>query len=168
MNNSKIIKLKDSNGNYLYPKIVSESIDTGTIGTDHIINNAITEQKLAETIITKLNSIPTSDTLSSLQTAVTTLNSDSSVVGSVDKKIADAISSLVGSAPDTLNTLQKIAEEMQNPANNTATTVLDQVASKADSSALTAEISRAKKAEQDVLTTVNNLVSQSIHYEVIS
>ncbi len=168
MNNSKIIKLKDSNGNYLYPKIVSESIDTGTIGTDHIINNAITEQKLAETIVTKLNSIPTSDTLSSLQTAVTTLNSDSSVVGSVDKKIADAISSLVGSAPDTLNTLQKIAEEMQNPANNTATTVLDQVASKADSSALTAEISRAKKAEQDVLTTVNNLVSQSIHYEVIS
>lgn len=168
MNNSKIIKLKDSNGNYLYPKIVSESIDTGTIGTDHIINNAITEQKLAETIITKLNSIPTSDTLSSLQTAVTTLNSDSSVAGSVDKKIADAISSLVGSAPDTLNTLQKIAEEMQNPANNTATTVLDQVASKANSSALTAEISRAKKAEQDVLVTVNNLVSQSIHYEVIS
>lgn len=168
MNNSKIIKLKDSNGNYLYPKIVSQSIDTGTIGTDHIINNAITEQKLAETIITKLNSIPTSDTLSSLQTAVTTLNSDSSVAGSVDKKIADAISSLVGSAPDTLNTLQKIAEEMQNPANNTATTVLDQIASKADSSALTTEISRAKKAEQDVLVTVNNLVSQSIHYEVIS
>lgn len=168
MNNYKIIKLKDSNGNYLYPKIVSESIDTGTIGTDHIINNAITEKKLAETIINKLNSIPTSDTLSSLQTAVTILNSDSSVAGSVDKKIADAISSLVGSAPDTLNTLQKIAEEMQNPANNTATTVLDQVANKADSSALTTEISRAKKAEQDVLTTVNNLVSQSIHYEVIS
>lgn len=168
MNNSKIIKLKDSNGNYLYPKIVSESIDTGTIGTDHIINNAITEQKLAETIINKLNSIPTSDTLSSLQTAVTTLNSDSSVAGSVDKKIADAISSLVGSAPDTLNTLQKIAEEMQNPANNTATTVLDQIASKADNSALTTEISRAKKAEQDVLVTVNNLISQSIHYEVIS
>nr|DAG91845.1 MAG TPA: hypothetical protein [Crassvirales sp.] len=168
MNNSKIIKLKDSNGNYLYPKIVSESIDTGTIGTDHIINNAITEQKLAETIITKLNSIPTSDSLSSLQTAVTTLNGDSSVIGSVDKKIADAISSLVGSAPNTLNTLQKIAEEMQNPANNTATTVLDQVANKADSSALITEISRAKKAEQDISVTVNNLVSQSIHYKVIS
>ena len=148
MNKSyKIIKLKDSNENYLYPKIVSESIDTGTIGTDHIINNAVTEQKLAETIITKLNSIPTSDALNNLQTAITTLNGNSSVAGSVDKKIADAISSLVGSAPDTLNTLQKIAEEMQNPANNTATTVLDQVASKANSADLTAEISRAKEAE---------------------
>ena len=169
MNKSyKIIKLKDSNENYLYPKIVSESIDTGTIGTDHIINNAVTEQKLAETIITKLNSIPTSGALNNLQTAITTLNGDSSVAGSVDKKIADAISSLVGSAPDTLNTLQKITEEMQNPANNTATTVLDQIASKADNSALTAEISRAKKAEQDVLVTVNNLISQSIHYEVVS
>lgn len=169
MNKSyKIIKLKDSNGNYLYPKIVSESIDAGTISTDHIINNAVTEQKLAETIITKLNSIPTSGALNNLQTAITTLNGDSSVTGSVDKKIADAISSLIGSAPDTLNTLQKIAEEMQNPANNTATTVLDQIASKADNSALTAEISRANKAEQDVLVTVNNLISQSIHYEVIS
>lgn len=148
MNKSyKIIKLKDSNENYLYPKIVSESIDTGTISTDHIINNAVTEQKLAETIITKLNSIPTSGALNNLQTAITTLNGDSSVAGSVDKKIADAISSLVGSAPDTLNTLQKIAEEMQNPANNTATTVLDQVASKANSADLTAEISRAKEAE---------------------
>ena len=148
MNKSyKIIKLKDINGNYLYPKIVSESIDTGTIGTDNIINNAVTEQKLAETIITKLNSIPTSSALNNLQTAITTLNGDSSVAGSVDKKIADAISSLVGSAPDTLNTLQKIAEEMQNPANNTATTVLDQVASKANSADLTAEISRAKEAE---------------------
>lgn len=149
MNKSyKIIKLKDSNENYLYPKIVSESIDSGTIGSDHIINNAITEQKLAETIITKLNSIPTSGALNNLQTAITTLNGDSSVAGSVDKKIADAISSLVGSAPDTLNTLQKIAEEMQNPANNTATTVLDQVASKADSSALTDEVTRAKAAEK--------------------
>ena len=148
MNKSyKIIKLKDSNENYLYPKIVSESIDAGTIGTDHIINNAVTEQKLAETIITKLNSIPTSSALNNLQTAITTLNGNSSVAGSVDKKIADAISSLVGSAPDTLNTLQKIADEMQNPANNTATTVLDQVASKANSADLTAEISRAKKAE---------------------
>lgn len=82
--------------------------------------------------------------------------------------MSDAISALVGTAPDTLNTLQKVAEEMQNPANNIATTVLDQIASKADSSALTEEVTRAQAAEQDVLTAVNNLVSQSIHYEVIS
>ena len=61
--------------------------------------------------------------------------------------MADAISALVGSAPDTLNTLQKIAEELQDPSNNTATTVLDQVASKANSADLTAEINRAKEAE---------------------
>lgn len=162
MNKSyKIIKLKDSNGNYLYPKIVSESIDTGTIGTDHIINNAVTEQKLAETIITKLNSIPTSGALNNLQTAITTLNGDSSVTGSVDKKIADAISSLIGSAPDTLNTLQKIAEEMQNPANNTATTVLDQVASKADSSALTEEVTRAKAAEKTNADNISTEVTRA-------
>lgn len=166
MNKSyKIIKLKDSNNNYLYPKIVSESIDTGTISTDHIINNAVTEQKLAETIITKLNSIPTSDALNNLQTAITTLNGNSSVAGSVDKKIADAISSLVGSAPDTLNTLQKIAEEMQNPVNNTATTVLDQVASKADSSALTDEVTRAKAAEKanaDALAANTKSISDEV------
>lgn len=162
MNKSyKIIKLKDSNGNYLYPKIVSESIDAGTISTDHIINNAVTEQKLAETIITKLNSIPTSGALNNLQTAITTLNGDSSVTGSVDKKIADAISSLIGSAPDTLNTLQKIAEEMQNPANNTATTVLDQVASKADSSALTEEVTRAKAAEKTNADNISTEVTRA-------
>lgn len=43
---------------------------------------------------------------------------------------------------------------MQNPANNTATTVLDQVASKADSSALTEEVTRAKAAEQANTTNI--------------
>lgn len=150
-----------------------EGIDTndikgGAIATNLIKNKAVTMEKLSDDIVKKLDSSTTDANVQQLQTAITTLNGDKTVTGSVDKKVSDAISNLVGSAPDTLNTLQKIAEEMQNPANNTATTVLDQVASKADNSALTTEISRAKKAEQDVLVTVNNLVSQSIHYEVIS
>lgn len=138
------------------------------VHTGDIADKAVTKEKLSDDIVKKLDSSATDANVQQLQTAITTLNGDKTVTGSVDKKVSDAISNLVGSAPDTLNTLQKIAEEMQNPANNTATTVLDQVASKADNSALTTEISRAKKAEQDVLVTVNNLVSQSIHYEVIS
>lgn len=139
-----------------------------SVTTAKILNKAVTKEKLSDDIVKKLDSSTIDANVSQLQTAITTLNGDKTVTGSVDKKVSDAISNLVGSAPDTLNTLQKIAEEMQNPANNTATTVLDQIASKADNSALTTEISRAKKAEQDVLVTVNNLVSQSIHYEVIS
>lgn len=54
---------------------------------------------------------------------------------------------------------------MQNPANNTATTVLDQVASKADSSALAEEVTRAKAAEQ---ANTNNITAntKSINDEV--
>ena len=64
---------------------------------------------------------------------------------------------------------------MQNPANNTATTVLDQVASKADSSALTEEITRAKAAEQANATniatntsSIQSLQNSMLYYEEIS
>ena len=66
----------------------------------------------------------------------------------VKTSVDDAIKKLVGSAPDTLNTLQKIAQELQDPSNNTASTVLDQIANKADASALTDEVIRAKAAEK--------------------
>lgn len=63
---------------------------------------------------------------------VATLDGDETVEGSVRKRVKDAVERLVGAAPDTLDTLQKIAEEMQNPESNAAKTVLDQVAGKAD------------------------------------
>lgn len=137
-----------------------------SVTTTKLTDKSVTKDKLSDDIVQKLDSSVTDANVQQLQTAITTLNGDKTVVGSVDKKVSDAISNLVGSAPDTLNTLQKIAEEMQNPANNTATTVLDQVASKADSSALTEEITRAKAAEQANATNIatNTSSIQSLQY----
>lgn len=150
-------------------------IEKDTISTDKLANKSVTKDKLSDDIVKKLDSSTTDANIQQLQTAITTLNGDKTVTGSVDKKVSDAISNLVGSAPDTLNTLQKIAEEMQNPANNTATTVLDQVASKADSSALTEEITRAKAAEQANATniatntsSIQSLQNSMLYYEEIS
>lgn len=141
----KLIQLKDAKGDYLYPKVLGTSIPAG----------AVSKAQLGEDVTAILDGVATDtnlkgvqDKVTALEGSVNTLNGDKTVAGSVDKKVADAVSALVGTAPDTLNTLQKIAEEMQNPANNTATTVLDQVASKADSSALADEVTRAKAAEK--------------------
>lgn len=147
----------------------------GYVHTNDIEDKSVTENKLSDDIVKKINNSTTDTNVQQLQTAITTLNGDKTVTGSVDKKVSDAISNLIGSAPDTLNTLQKIAEEMQNPANNTATTVLDQVASKADSSALTEEITRAKAAEQANATniatntsSIKSLQNSMLYYEEIS
>lgn len=145
-----------------------------SVTTTKLANKSVTKDKLSDDIVKKLDSSTTDANVQQLQTAITTLNGDKTVTGSVDKKVSDAISNLVGSAPDTLNTLQKIAEEMQNPANNTATTVLDQVASKADSSALTEEVTRAKVAEQANATniatntsSIQSLQNSMLYYEEI-
>lgn len=141
---NKLIQLKDANGNLLYPKVLGTSIPAGAVSKAQLGTDVTA---ILDGVATDTNLKSVQEKVTALEGNVTTLNGDKSVAGSVDKKVADAISALVGSAPDTLNTLQKIAEELQNPANNTATTVLDQVASKADSADLTAEINRAKEAE---------------------
>jgi hypothetical protein len=142
---NKLIQLKDANGNLLYPKVLSKSIPAGAVSKAQL-GADVTD--ILDGVATDTNLKSVQDKVTAIEGKVTTLNGDKTVAGSVDKKVADAISALVGTAPDTLNTLQKIAEEMQNPANNTATTVLDQVASKADSSALADEVTRAKAAEK--------------------
>lgn len=162
-----------------YLTVTTSAITAGlndlSVTTTKIANKSVTKDKLSDDIVKKLDSSTTDANVQQLQTAITTLNGDKTVTGSVDKKVSDAISNLVGSAPDTLNTLQKIAEELQNPANNTATTVLDQVASKADSSALTEEITRAKAAEQANATniatntsSIQSLQNSMLYYEEIS
>lgn len=131
----KLIQLKDKDSNKLYPKVISTSIPDG----------AVTNNKLASDVQKILNDSATN--LNAVKNDVTVLKGDSSVTGSVDNKVKTAVDNLVGTAPATLNTLQKIAEELQDPANNTATTVLDQVANKADRNELEKEIERAKAAE---------------------
>lgn len=134
---NKIIILKDKDGNSLYPKILQNSIPA----------EAVTKAKLAKEVTDILNSVATDANLKSLKNDVDILKGGATVSGSVDQKVKAAIDNLVGTAPDTLNTLQKIAQELTDPSKNTAATVLDQVASKADSSALAAEVNRAKVAE---------------------
>lgn len=153
---------------------ITAGLNDLSVTTTKIANKSVTKDKLSDDIVKKLDSSTTDANVQQLQTAITTLNGDKTVTGSVDKKVSDAISNLIGSAPDTLNTLQKIAEELQNPANNTATTVLDQVASKADSSALTEEITRAKAAEQANATnittntsSIQSLQNSMLYYEEI-
>ena len=148
---NKLVQLKDANGNLLYPKVLGKSIPEGAVSKAQLGTDVTT---ILDGVATDTNLKTVQEKVTALEGKVTTLNGDNTVAGSVDKKVADAVSALVGTAPDTLNTLQKIAEEMQNPANNTATTVLDQVASKADSSALTEEVTRAKAAEQANTTNI--------------
>lgn len=148
---NKLVQLKDANGNLLYPKVLGKSIPEGAVSKAQLGADVTA---ILDGVATDTNLQTVQEKVTALEGKVTTLNGDNTVTGSVDKKVADAVSALVGTAPDTLNTLQKIAEEMQNPANNTATTVLDQVASKADSSALTEEVTRAKAAEQANTTNI--------------
>lgn len=158
---NKLIQLKDKDANLLFPKIISTSIPAG----------AITKAQLSSEVISILNSAPTSANFQALKADVDTLKGAATVTGSVDQKIKTAVGNLVGTAPDTLNTLQKIAQELQNPANNTASTVLDQVASKANSSDLTAEVTRAKAAEKtnsDAIAAINaKLLSPMLTYEEV-
>lgn len=159
---NKLVQLKDANGNLLYPKVLGKSIPEGAVSKAQLGADVTT---ILDGVATDTNLQTVQEKVTALEGKVTTLNGDNTVTGSVDKKVADAVSALVGTAPDTLNTLQKIAEEMQNPANNTATTVLDQVASKADSSALTEEVTRAKAAEQANTTNIT-ANTKSINDEV--
>lgn len=169
---NKLVQLKDANGNLLYPKVLGKSIPEGAVSKAQLGADVTT---ILDGVATDTNLQTVQEKVTALEGKVTTLNGDNTVAGSVDKKVSDAIGNLIGSAPDTLNTLQKIAEEMQNPANNTATTVLDQVASKADSSALTEEITRAKAAEQANATniatntsSIQSLQNSMLYYEEIS
>lgn len=159
---NKLVQLKDANGNLLYPKVLGKSIPEGSVSKAQLGADVTT---ILDGVATDTNLQTVQEKVTALEGKVTTLNGDNTVTGSVDKKVADAVSALVGTAPDTLNTLQKIAEEMQNPANNTATTVLDQVASKADNSALTEEVTRAKAAEQANTTNIT-ANTKSINDEV--
>lgn len=148
---NKLIQLKDADGNSLYPKVLGKSIPDGSVTKAQLDADV---KAVLDSVATDANLKNVQEKVTTLEGKMTTLNGDKTVVGSVDKKVADAINAFVGTAPDTLNTLQKIAEEMQNPVNNTATTVLDQVASKADNSALTEEIIRAQAAEQANVTSI--------------
>lgn len=127
-------RLLDKDGGDIYPRLTADCLPAG----------GVTMEKLGDDVAASLD-----ETRRGLETAqariggledkaaevggkVATLDGDETVEGSVRKRVKDAVERLVGAAPDTLDTLQKIAEEMQNPESNAAKTVLDQVSGKAD------------------------------------
>jgi len=61
--------------------------------------------------------------LDAVQDQVDTLNGDSSVVGSVDKKVADAIAAVVDAAPEAFDTLKEIADWIAADETGTAALV---------------------------------------------
>lgn len=121
---SKRIQLKDKSGNLLYPEVKGSNIPDG----------GIDKAKLSQALQNLIDGKATTSDVSALKAIVDKLDGTATTEGSVKKQINDAVNSLVGTAPDTLNTLQKIAQELQDPSKNTASTVLDQVAGKADKS----------------------------------
>lgn len=142
-------RLLGKDGKDIYPKLIADSLPTGGVTRDKLADGVVASLDEAQARIAGLET-----KAAALGDRVDTLDGDETVEGSVRKRVKDAVSSLVGSAPDTLDTLQKIAEEMRDPGKGAAVTVLDQVAGKADKGTTLAEYGIGDaytKAEADAL-----------------
>lgn len=69
-------------------------------------------------LVTQVNTNKTN--IESLQSAIDTLNSTSTVEGSVDKKVADAIAIVVADAPESFDTLKEVADWIANDTTGAA------------------------------------------------
>lgn len=106
-----------------YDKLIKEYIKTGS--TDEI-----------DKIISQLAEIAEKDAaqdeaLLAANNAIAVLNSDDTVAGSVDSKIAKAISDLIDNAPEELDTLKEIADWISGDETGTAA-LINRVASNED------------------------------------
>jgi len=99
-------------------KIQSEQIADSAITTDRIAADAITTAKIADSVA--LGGSPTTTTQS---------GSDNSTKIATTEYVTSAISSLIDSAPSTLNTLNEIAAALNDDANFN-TTVTNSIAAK--------------------------------------
>lgn len=78
-----------------YDKLIKEFIKTGSTDQIEVLTAKNQEQD---------------EQLSSINLALSVLNSDESVAGSVDSKVKTAVSALVADAPEALDTLKEIAD----------------------------------------------------------
>lgn len=90
-----------------------------TIKTVQVDGVALTPDAAKAVNITGIKA--NADAIASLQTAVNTLNGASTVAGSVDKKVADAIAAVVADAPEDFDTLKEIADYIASDKTNAAT-----------------------------------------------
>jgi len=81
------------------------------LALETVANRADTTSAANATSITNIEGdiYSMGEDISGLQDAIDTLNGDSTVEGSVDKKVALAIAQIVADAPDNLNDLEEIA-----------------------------------------------------------
>ena len=70
-------------------------------------------------LVTQVNTNKTN--IANLQSAINTLNGASTVEGSVDKKVADAIADVVANAPEDFDTLKEIADYIASDKTSAAT-----------------------------------------------
>lgn len=87
------------------------AIETALLALETVANRADTTSAANATSITNIKGdiYSMGEDISGLQDAIDTLNGDSTVEGSVDKKVALAIAQIVADAPDNLNDLEEIA-----------------------------------------------------------
>ena len=87
------------------------AIETALLALETVANRADTTSAANATSITNIEGdiYSMGEDISGLQDAIDTLNGDSTVEGSVDKKVALAIAQIVADAPDNLNDLEEIA-----------------------------------------------------------
>lgn len=153
------------------PKLADKAVSTraiadNAVGKDQLANNAIVESKIADLAVTtdklagkSVTSIKIADqtiatsnlanqsvTNAKIEDGCITLGKlSSSVISNFTDQVDAKISELVGSAPQTLDTLQEIAEALQNNP-DVIKNILEQLGNKVDSSEVTGLISEALRS----------------------
>lgn len=97
-------------------------LDTKLAEKQNVISDLATIRSDASTgagLATQVNTNKTN--IESLQSAIDTLNSASTVEGSVDKKVADAIAAVVAEAPKDFDTLKEIADYISSDKTSATT-----------------------------------------------
>lgn len=99
------------------------------------------------------------ETLDTLNLALTTLNSDSSVPGSIDSKVKDAVSELIDGAPESLDTLKEIADILTQDEDG----IVDLLSKVSDNSAAIADNAQAiKELSEKEIASIKDLEIMSL------
>lgn len=143
---------------------------TRATGVEGSLTSLTTTDKTS--LVAAINEIKSSSDITALTATVNTINGDSTTTGSFRKAIADVI----GTAPETLNTLKEIADAINNDPNlnttlttlvsssitsakeelkGTVTTAMDTLGE--IETAISNEVTRATAAEGTKLTKTSNL-----------
>lgn len=99
------------------------------------------------------------ETLGSLSKAITTLNSDSTVAGSVEAKVQKAVNDLIDGAPDSLDTLKEVADWIAKDESGTVD-LLGRVAENAN--AISENANAIKELSEKEIASIKDLEIMSL------